>query len=298
MTYADLAVGGPDRVGRALGLVTRLCVPVAAACVVGMLVDQRDLLGEPVWVKPFKFAVSIGLAGAATAWLRARLPRSRAADVATVLVIVSLVVEQALISLQAARGVRSHFNLATPFDGALYGAMGVFVAVATGGLVVLALQATRRSTGDRVVDAVARWGCWLVVGGAAVGGALVAANAHTVGRPDGGPGLPLVGWSTVSGDLRTGHFAGLHGLQLLIVLAAWARRRGVPEPGLLTAIRAVGLGVAVLAGALTLQALARQPVTSASSLLVAGVVVGAAGAVVRRDRRGAAPAPAEWAEVR
>jgi hypothetical protein len=47
--------------------------------------------------------------------------------------------------------------------------------------------ATRRSTGDPVVDAVARWGTWLVVGGASVGLALVAADAHTIGAPRGAP---------------------------------------------------------------------------------------------------------------
>ena len=88
---------------------------------------------------------------------------------------------------------------------------------------------------------------------------MTVAGAHTVGAPDGGPGLPGTGWSLAHGDLRVPHFLGLHAMQVLPVVALLlTRRRGSDARAVRLTFVAAGSYFALFA-LLLVQALSGSP---------------------------------------
>ena len=97
--------------------------------------------------------------------------------------------------------------------------------------------------------------------------ALLGLVGLSVGVADGGPGLPVINWSTRGGDLRIAHFFGLHALQVLplvghlLSLPGAARRTGRPVYW----VWAAGVAYGGLALLLFLQAMSGRPLLSAGT---------------------------------
>jgi hypothetical protein len=216
-------------------------------CLIGLVVDRRVITGAPAWLKPAKFALSTMIASWSFAYCIASItiwPRfARALDI---LFAAGLLVEIALIDMQAARGTSSHFNLSTHFDGTVYFVMGVGIACITLSMLLLTIVLFRQPFAGSAWGWSLRLGMLLALFGTGAGGMMTKPNsrqlseahttgrmpiagAHTVGAPDGGRGLPVTGWSVDHGDLRIAHFVGMHGLQVLPLLAWWIARRRLPQ---------------------------------------------------------------------
>lgn len=199
-----------------------------AGLLAAVSLDDAQVLGINRWIKPAKFAASIALYLATLAWYAPVLGDSKGKRRAFVLIAIGMVVEQVAITIQGARGTTSHYNIGTRLDAGLFQAMGIWIAintVAAGYCGWLALRAFR-GTGETHALAVTL-GFTVFLAGSAIGAVMIGHTGHTVGAPDGGPGLLFVNWSTVAGDLRVSHFVGLHALQLLPVMAAAAGRRAL-----------------------------------------------------------------------
>ncbi len=271
-------------------LVTALMVFLAVVFGAAMVVDARLIEGAPAWLKPLKFAVSTAIYSATLAWMFRSLPEwprlTRRVGLTTAVV---FVIEVAIVALQAARGVTSHFNTGTLWDGALFSVMGLAIAVQTVAAIAVAVAFWRHTFTDRALGWALRLGMTLAVAGASVGGMMTQpttaqlaqaretgemprSGAHTVGAPDGGPGLPGTGWSRAHGDLRAPHFVGLHAMQVLpfAVLVLARRRREAARVRL-----AVGAGVSYAALFLILlaQAMLGQPVAAPTGAVAAALTV-------------------------
>ncbi len=175
------------------------------------VVDQRTVLGAPVWIKPLKFAISFAAYSGALAWMLGQLREPVSRRTGWVIVAASAI-EMVIIAGQAARGVRSHFNDDTVADVALF---------------------------------------------------------------------------AIIGDLRIGHFVGLHALQVLPLLGFGlaATRLGGSARSAVVTVAAVGYGALVVL--LTWQALRGQPLLAPDPLTrttLAVLVTGTAGAALAAVR--------------
>ena len=266
-----------------------LAAGMAALAVVSAalaVVDQRTLVGAPLWFNPMKFSLSIALFALALAWMLGQL-RERALRRTGWAIVAGLVLEMVIIAGQAARGQKSHYNTDNLLGGVLFSIMGATITVVWFLTLAVALRFLRESGRDRAMALAIQLGLLVSLVGMAVGFLLAPNGGHAVGVPDGGPGLFFVGWSTTGGDLRVSHFVGLHALQVLPLLAALLAHRSVVEALRTRIVWSVAVGYLGVVLLLIWQALRAQPLFAPDALTLGalGVVALAAVAVLRPGRR-------------
>jgi hypothetical protein len=267
---------------------TCLSVLLVVPPLVGMVVDPKVIAGVNAWIKPLKFAIaSIVYAGSFLFLLTFVDGRRRLVRVLGTVSGFVVVFETVLITMQVARGTTSHFNASTSFDAAVFSAMGGAITVLALMNLVLGIVLLVQRLPNRVLASGVRSGLLLSFAGMVVaflmtvptevqleaqraGADIHALGAHSVGVPDGGEGLPFLGWSTEGGDLRAPHFVGIHGMQILLFLGwlfalPWARWR-FTETQRVGFVRVGAIAYAAWFLLLTWQALRGQSVVSPDAL--------------------------------
>jgi len=239
-----------------------------ALMLMAMPFDARTILGLNPWIKPAKFAVSIAIYVWTLAWFMPYLTGPLwAKGLIRWGTVVAMVIEIICLVVQSTRGTTSHFNNATPFDGAVFSVMGLMIFFSTALDVLLLLLFFWRpvSLAPAYLWGI-RAGLVGLIFGAVVGVMMVKQEAHSIGGADGGAGLPIVNWSTQFGDLRPVHALALHALQILPLIGYFASRRiSAPSTGLALLAACVILYAAVT-GVTLWQALEGRPLWAAPAV--------------------------------
>jgi hypothetical protein len=261
-----------------------ICVVVAVALIPLWILDSRQLLGVSVWEKPIKFYISVAIFSFTYSWLSSFLTRGgRWVKLTGFVIAMSLAVEIVIILAMASIGETSHFNVSTPTAIAIWSIMATFISIVLFSTIFISLMILFQKQQEfnlklalalgSINTAVGMGLAYLMTWPTATQLANYQgiAGAHAVGVSDGGPGLPFLGWSTVAGDLRVGHFFGLHSIQVAGILLAvslllpLAFRVPLLIVGNLTWLGFVGL--------VTWQSLRAEPFASPSALTLTGLAV-------------------------
>jgi hypothetical protein len=271
-----------------------LAIAMVVASVLGAVFDPKVITGEAAWVKPAKFGISFAVYAASLIWMLSLLKPGAWVRWAGILTAVGFTAEAAIIVLQVLRGVRSHFNQATPFDNTLYLLMAAFVGVIwLGGLTaaILVWRSPKAQVDPTLLISI-KYGVVLMLIGALLAGFMTVptskqlaledagkfsptSGTHTFGAPEDGPQLPFVGWSTVGGDGRVAHFVGLHALQILPLVGWWISRRSrwsTSQRNRLAILASLGYGG--VTALLAWQAQRGQSIVSPDALTLTAFAVG------------------------
>lgn len=313
------------RFNRVLTVAAVLHILVVPLLLVGMFIDPKVITGANAWIKPLKFALSGAIYGFTFGWLLTYIRgegkwRRRLIQLAATITGLVLIVETLLITIQVIRGVPSHFNISTPVDMAIFNIMGAAISLlALMNLLAIIFLAFQRMD-ERIFAWSIRLGLIASLVGMSVGfmmtagptpeqlalleatGELPHVGGHSVGVPDGGEGLPFLGWSTEGGDLRVPHFFGLHAMQL-IPLLGWlltlpSSRRRLSDESRLGLVLTGGLAYMGWIVLLIWQALRGQSVIApdgtmlfAYGLMIGGVVMATGLALLQPNRHMETPGP-------
>jgi hypothetical protein len=221
---------------------------LAVCCLVSMSFDSRQLVGVSVWLKPMKFAVSIGIFCFTMTWLLSIYKYSekwlkRTGNFFAALAFIEILT----IIIPAIMGVKSHYNMSNPISAINFLIMGLAIHSTVLGLFIMAIQSffNKINASQSMVWAIRL--AWITMFLAFWGGEImIGQSAHNIGVPDGGEGLPVTNWSTTGGDLRVMHFLGIHAIQILPLMVFFLHKINLFNNQKQLTIASILLGVCYL----------------------------------------------------
>ncbi|MGH1338065.1 MAG: hypothetical protein ACRBFS_18230 [Aureispira sp.] len=177
---------------------------------------EVEILGINALIKPLKFSFSIWIFCWTMAYFVHYFEDKVLVKRLVVLIIITMFYEQTVISIQALRGTLSHFNEKTLLEMGLFAMMGIMITAMTLYLAFANIKFWKQDDGlPKIIKVSIFWGINIFVVSGLMGGVMGYLLSHNIGGAMGGNSLPVTNWSVQYGDLRVGHFIGLHALQVL-----------------------------------------------------------------------------------
>lgn len=200
-----------------------MLVLLMAPTLFAMAVDTREFNGINVWEKPFKFqvalAVYLGTLALFAGWLPQGMTSRRSYRIFSGAVCAAVIAEMLWIGGAAANGIGSHFNVADPLMGSLYGLMGVLATFLTSASLVYGIAFLRG--GDRRLDPALRLSLGLgliltFVLTMVTAWYMATGTGHWVGgNQSDAQAIAIMGWARDGGDLRVAHFFATHAMHFI-----------------------------------------------------------------------------------
>ncbi|MBM9579485.1 hypothetical protein JWG45_20275 [Leptospira sp. 201903070] len=259
-------------------------------------IDQRQVTNAPVWLKPIKFALSTSVYSFTLVWILQYIKgHEKTIRNLSWVITIMLMIEDVAIYGQAFRGEPSHFNITSPLNGMIFSLMGTAITILWFSHILIAFYLLRLKSENKPLLESFRWGMAIAALGMIIGffmtipkpeqieamklGILKSNGGHTFGAEEGGPGLPILGWSTIAGDMRIPHFIGIHAMQMIPMIALILGTFNFPERNIVRSIRSFSVFLTGLILLLTLQALNGESILYPSLQIQIGLYVSGFGMI-------------------
>ncbi len=246
----------------------------AAVHVVLLVVSGQGWAGPVSLRKPITFGLSMGLLLWTVGWVIDQLrPRPRLDKALGLTLAVSGLIEVALITMQAWRGVPSHFNYTTTTDVIVFVFMGISVVVLSVGLLITTVWTFVEPPTDPTVRLAVRAGMLVMLTGLGIGQWMIELGNDFFEEYGRVPERMVAG---EAGTPTFPHAMAFHGIQLFIGAALISGLGGLAPRSAQRVVRLVVAGYAVLLLWSIVQAAAGVAPLDLGSPVTVLVVVGAA----------------------
>jgi hypothetical protein len=190
------------------------------------VVDWAPWWGAVSWRKPVVFGISFGILAWSVVWVMRQLPVRRWGRIPVGLLGGASIVEILAITVQRWRGEASHFNYRTGFDAAVWGVMSKAIMLVALGLALLLLWSLVQFRGTPAARIAVVTGLSAMMVSGYIGYDIAALGEAAAAATGQAPPSIVFG---AAGSAKLAHALGMHGLQVLGVLAIGLGMRPAPS---------------------------------------------------------------------